>query len=299
MQKLAAALLALAPVAVFAAACGSGGVVTDEATGGGATGGAGGGGGGGGGGDGCVISADMRTMIEETLTEISLTAIDVSKNSSDTQYGFGIQIPGAEQSFVGYTSVNNSCPNSSVVNNCDSTIGGSNDPFWTMVHDRCVRFRCEQGGSNVALVDTFLTMRPKVSATDRHEFTYDTTLPTGTATFDPNPLITWRIDLSDLAAIQVDAKITNVVRILEPDDTFIDFTHTGTVAVSRTDADVSLATLTLEWPSLISGGDVLTGTVQVDAAGGVSGDVKVGETIIAGIKDEYKFAWQGACAATN
>jgi hypothetical protein len=39
--------------------------------------------------------------------------------------------------------------------------------------------------------------------------------------------------------------------------------------------------------------------VQVDAAGGVSGDVKVGETIIAGIKDEYKFAWQGACGATN
>lgn len=296
MQKIVASLLALTPIAVFAAACGSGGT-TDEAT----TGvpGSGGSGGVGGGGDACIISADIRTMVEETLTEISLTSRDVAKNSNDKHYGFGIQIPGAEQSFVGYTTVITPCPTDSVVSSCDSTKGGSADPFWMTVHDRCVRFRCEQGGNNIALVDTYLTMQPKLLATDKHEFTYDTTHPTGTATFDPNPFITWRIDLTDLAAIQVDAKITNVVRILQTDDTFIDFTHTGTVAVSRTDADVSLATLTLEWPSLISGGDVLTGTVQVDAAGGVSGDVKVGETIIAGIKDEYKFAWQGACAATN
>jgi hypothetical protein len=167
------------------------------------------------------------------------------------------------------------------------------------VHDRCVRFRCEQGGSNVALVDTFLTMQPKMSATDRHEFTYDTTHPTGTATFDPNPFITWRIDLSDLAAIQVDAKVTNVVRILQTDDTFIDFTHTGTITVARTDADVSLATLDLEWISLLPVGEKLTGSVQVDAAGGVNGEVKAGDSIIAGIKDGYKFAWQGSCATAN
>ena len=296
MQKLAASLLALTPIAVFAAACGSAGT-TDEATGGGTA--SGGAGGAGGGADACVISSDIRTMVEETLTEISLTSIDVARNSSATQYGFGIQIPGAEQSFVGYTTVLSSCPNNSVVSSCDSTKGGSSDPFWMTVHDRCVRFRCEQGGSNVALVDTFLTMQPKKLATDKHEFTYDTTLPTGKATFDPNPFITWRIDLIDPAAILVDAKVTNVVRILQTDDTFIDFTHTGTITVARTDADVSLATLDLEWISLLEGGDKLTGSVQVDAAGGVNGEVKAGETIIAGIKDDYQFAWQGPCGASK
>jgi hypothetical protein len=296
MQKLAGTLLALAPIAVFAAACGSGGTVVDTASGG-----AGGGGGGVGGqsADACVVSADIRTMIEETLTEISLTSVDVAKNSGLTQYGFGIQIPGAQQSFVGYTTVNNSCPNSNVVSTCDSTKGGSDDPFWKDVHDRCVRFRCEQGSANVALVDTFLTMQPKMAATDRHEFTYDTTHPTGKATFDPNPFMTWRIDLTEPAAIVVDAKIMNVVRILQTDDTFIDFTHTGNANVARTDADVSLATLDLEWPSLISGGSKLTGSVQVDAAGGVTGQVMNGDAIIAAIKDEYQFAWQGDCAPSK
>ncbi|MCK6586682.1 MAG: hypothetical protein HUU21_06825 [Polyangiaceae bacterium] len=293
MQTLVKSFLAFAPIAVFAAACGSSGT-TDQASGGAASGGAGGSSG-----DACVLSADVRNMVEETLTELSLTAIDVAKNSSATQYGFGIQIPGAEHSFVGYTTVISTCPNNSVVTSCDSTKGGSSDPFWMSVHDRCVRFRCEAGGNNIALVDTYLTMQPIKSATDKHEFTYDTTHPTGTATFDPNPFLTWRIDLTDLAAIQVDAKLTNVVRILQTDDTFIDFTHTGTAAVSRTDADVSLATLDLEWPSLLEGGDKLTGSVQVDAAGGVNGEVKAGDTIIAGIKDDYQFAWQGACAGSQ
>lgn len=292
MQKLAPSLLSIASIAVFAAACGSGST-TDETTGGTASGGAGGSGNA----DACVISADIRNMVEETLTEISLTAIDVAKNSSAKQYGFGIQIPGAEQSFVGYTTVNSACPNNNVVSSCDSTKGGSADPFWMSVHDRCVRFRCEAGGQNVALVDTFLTMQPIKSATEKHEFTYDTTHPTGKATFDPNPFITWRLDLTDPAAIQLDAKITNVVRILQTDDTFIDFTHMGTVAVSRTDADVSLATLDLEWISLLSGSEKLTGSVQVDAAGGVNGEVKAGDAILAAIKDDYQFVWQGDCAA--
>lgn len=296
MQKLALSLLALAPIAVFAAACGPGNTTVDS-SGGAAAGGAGGGVGGGNSADACVISTDIRTMIQETLTEIALTGISVAEATTDKQVGFGIQIPGSDKSFVGYRTIVTTCPNSSAVSFCDSTTpgGGSDDPFWK-VHDRCGRVRCEQGGSNVALVDTFLTMQPKTLATDKHEFTYDTTEPTGTATFDPNPFLTWRIDMTDMAAIQIDAKITNVVRILQTDDTFVDFSHTGNISVSRTDASVSLVTLDLEWISLLSGGAKLTGSLQVDAAGGVNGDVVAGEEPIAAIKDEYKFTWLGDCA---
>src|SRR5688572_28274434 len=180
MQKLVTCLLTLAPIAVFAAACGSVGTTVDT-SGGGAAGGAGGGVGGGSA-DACVISSDIRIMVQETLTEISLAGISVAEATSETQYGFGIQIPGSDKSFVGYRTIVTGCPTNSVVSFCDSTTpgGGSDDPFWKDVHDRCGRVRCEQGGAKVALVDTFLTMRPKTLATDKHEFTYDTTEPTGT-----------------------------------------------------------------------------------------------------------------------
>ena len=245
--------------------------------------------------DACVISPSVRTLLEETLVENTYVIRDVASQSGEKQYGFGIQIPGSEASYVGFTTVNNTCPNNDTVSTCYSTDDPNPDEFW-MVHDRCVRFRCEQGGANVALVDTFLTMQPKKAATDKHAFTYDITNPTGEATYDPNPFITWRIDLTDLAAIQVSAKIANVVRIVETDETFIEFSHMGSLSASRTDADVSLINLDLEFGGLLKNQDVLTATVQVDAAGDVSGEIKAGTETIALIKDEFEFSWQGDCA---
>lgn len=248
--------------------------------------------------DACVISPSVRTLLEETLVENTYVIRDVASQSGEKQYGFGIQIPGSEASYVGFTTVNNTCPNNDIVPTCYDE-SNSSDPFWGDAegqHTRCIRFRCEQGGANVALVDTFLTMSPKIAATDKHEFTYETTNPTGTATYDPNPFITWRIDLTDLAAIQVSAKIANVVRITETDETFIEFSHMGSLSASRTDADVSLINLDLEFGGLLKNQDVLTATVQVDAAGDVSGEIKAGTETIALIKDEFEFSWQGDCA---
>jgi hypothetical protein len=293
MQKLASPLFAIAPLLALLSACGSSGSTdTSASTASGGTGG----GAGGSSGDSCVVSASVRALLEETLIEDTYTAMDVSKNSADKKYGFGIQIPGSEEGYVGYTTVISTCPTNDVVGSCYSTEMPSDpvEEFWK-VHDRCVRFRCEQGGANVALVDTYLTMQPKMAATDKHEFTYDTTNPTGLATFDPNPFITWRIDFTDMAAIQVTAKVTSVVRIVETDETFIDFSHTGSIAVSRTDADVSLVNVDLEFGSLLKGGEKLTGSVLVDAAGGITGEIKAGTESIALIKDDFVISWLGDC----
>jgi hypothetical protein len=291
MQKLASSLFAIAPLLTLLSACGSSGSTDTSSSLAGGAGGADGGAA-----NSCVVSASVRALLEETLIEDTYTAIDVAKNSGDKKYGFGIQIPGSEEGYVGYTTVISTCPTNDVVGSCYSTeMPGDPIPEFWKTHDRCVRFRCETGSANVALVDTYLTMQPKMAATDKHEFTYDTTNPTGLATFDPNPFITWRIDFTDMAAIQVTAKVTNVVRIVETDETFIDFSHTGSITVSRTDADVSLVEVDLEFGSLLKGGEKLTGSVQVDAAGGITGEIKAGMETIALIKDEFAVSWLGDC----
>jgi hypothetical protein len=292
MQKIAFSLFAIAPTLALLAACGSGGTSVDTST----STSSGAGGSGGMSGDKCPVSASVRILIEETVIENANVAKDVATQSSATQYGFGVQIPGSDKGYVGFTTVNNSCPNNDTVGSCYSAQEPNpSDPFW-MVHDRCVQFRCEQGGANIALVDTYLTMQPKKLANDRHVFTYSTTNPTGEAKYDQNPFLTWRIDLTDLAAIQVTAKVGNLVRIDEPDGTSIQFTHTGSLSASRTDADVSLIMVDLEFPSLLKSGDPLTATAQVDAAGGVSGEIKAGTEMLALIKDAFVFSWQGECA---
>jgi hypothetical protein len=292
MQKLKTRLLAIGPLALFFAACGSGATTGSTKS----TGAGGDGGSGGASADSCVVSAAVRGLLEEIIAEDLNAATDVAKGSSPTSRGFAIQLPGSKEGYTGKRTINTDCVSDNTeITQCQSQIDPLNEEFW-MVHDRCARFRCEPGSDKVALVDTYLTQQPITSPTDKHKFTYDTTDPTGTATFDPNPIITWRIDLTDPAAIQVTSKIAVVARITEPSGDIIELSHTGSTAVTMTDTDVSLATLELLFSGLLKGGEELTVSAQVDASGAFSGDIKAGSDLLAIIEKDFTFSWQGNCA---
>lgn len=249
--------------------------------------------------NGCPLSLDVQSLLEETLYEIPKAAQTVGNKAEPNQYGYAIHIPGSPESFVGYVPMVNPCPNMAEVTKCASVFNPSQEPFW-QAHDACVRYRCEKGSSNIALVDAFFTMQPKKDANDRHPFTYDTTMPSGTAIFDPNPFMTWRLDLSDPTAIEITAAVKNSAKITPTMGDFIEFTHTGSIGVSRTDADISLIDVKIDFASLLGGTTPLSTWVQVDATGSVTGEIKADAKIYAFIKgdidQEFVFDWQGECA---
>ncbi len=247
----------------------------------------------------CPLSADVKALLEETLYEMPQAAWVVGSKSETAQYGYAVHIPGSPESFVGFVPMVNPCPNMAEVTKCKSVVQPSSEAFW-QAHDACVRYRCEKGGNNIALVDTFFTMQPKKDANDRHAFTYETDIPAGTASFDPNPFITWRLDLTDPSAVIITAQLENAAKITPSGNDFIEFTHTGSIEINRTDADISLIDIKIDFASLLGGMTPLSTWVQVDATGNVNGEIKGDSKIYAFIKgdiqQQFTFDWQDACA---
>lgn len=283
----------LPAILLLVSACGSGSTTGSTQAGSSSTGG------GGGGSNACPLSADVRALLEETLYEIPKAAQTVGTKSEPAQYGYAVHIPGSPESFVGFIPMVNPCPNMAEITKCSSVVNPSQEPFW-QAHDACVRYRCEKGGNNIALVDVFFSMQPKKDANDRHAFTYDTQTPAGTSIYDPNPFITWRLDLTDPSAIEITAQLENSVKITPTTGDFIEFTHTGSIAVSRTDADISLIEVKIDFASLLGGTTPLSTWIQVDATGSVTGEIKADSKIYAFIKgdinQQFSFEWQDECS---
>jgi hypothetical protein len=250
-----------------------------------------------GGGDGCVIDAVARKLIEETVTEQTFAARDVAKNAGEKTRGFAVQIPASKFGYVGIGNLVTACPDDTVIARCQSTQNPPPDEFWK-THDACVRFSCQKD-SKIAIIDTFMTMVPKKDAADRHKFTYATTGPTGTAIYDPNPFMTWKVDLTDPSAIKVSGDIEANVKVTPDEGSLFDFKHKGTATATRAGDMVASVTLDLEFTGLFLAGDPpITANAAIDATGKPSGQVKNGEEVLADIDAMFDFDWHGACSLT-
>jgi hypothetical protein len=288
--------LAVLFFAAGASACGSGATNVEGGTQSGGPGATSTGGSSSGGGDGCAIDAIARKIIEETVLEQTYAARDVAKNAGEKTRGFAVQIPASKFGYVGLGNLVTACPDDTVIARCQSTQNPPPDEFWK-THDACVRFSCQKD-TKIAIVDTFLTMVPKKEATDRHKFTYDTTGPAGTAIYDPNPFMTWKVDLTDLSAIKVSGDIEANVKITPTEGSLFDFKHKGTATATRAGDAVDSVTLELEFTGLFLAGDPpITASAALDAANKASGTVMSGDEVLADIDMAFDFDWHGACAS--
>jgi hypothetical protein len=289
--------LAVIFLAAGASACGSGAITEDSSSQAGGTAGTAGTASGGGG-DKCVIDGFARTLIEEIVAEQTRAGRDVAKNSGDKKRGFAVQIPASKLGYVGFSALITECPSDAPpVTRCQSTQNPPpTDKFWE-TRDACVRFSCEKGAQKIGIVDTYLTMKPEQDPTKKHKFTYETTNPTGTAIYDPNPLTTWRIDLTDLNAIKVSADLAVAVKVTPTEGSLFDFKHKGTVTATRAADVVDSVNLDIEFTGLFLVGDPpITAKAALDAAGNASGEVKSGDEVLANITKTFGFEWQGDCA---
>lgn len=290
--------VAVVSLALVASSCGSGtttgeGTGATEGTGSSSSGGAA---------DKCVINATARALVEETVNEQLQAVYDVTQNAASLKRGYDVQIPGTKFSFVGAVTLagGTDCPSAADVTRCQSTIMNPpppSDPFWS-TRDACFHFYCEGGQSKVGLLDTYMTMKPNMDATKRHKFTYDTTNPDGAAIYDPNPFITWRVDLTDLNAVKVTADLAANVKITPKDGALLDFSHKGKLAADQANGAVKSATADIDFTGLYLAGDpAITASAALDDVGMRTGTVKDGDKVIANIMTG-SFEWLGDCAPT-
>jgi hypothetical protein len=140
-------------------------------------------------------------------------------------------------------------------------------------------------------------MKGKTEPSDRHKFTYETTDPDGTAIYDPNPFITWRVDLTDLNAISISGDIEATVKITPTEGSLFDFKHKGKATALRAADVVESVTLDLEFTGLFLAGDpAITAHAELDAANNAGGQVKNGEEVLADITKTFGFEWHGKCS---
>lgn len=291
--------LSVITLACSAVACGGGGTTTDG------TNPSGGPGGStsssmtttsSGGANGCLISSITRGLIEETTRENITGTIHTAKYAGPQARGFAIHLPGSKFGYVATATIQaaTECPaNKGAISYCESVQNPTDEPFWKDMHDRCVEFRCD---GDIGLVDAYLTMQPKKKLAEVHAFSYETAEPSGTAIYNPNPVVKWRVDQANPDAIEVMGALEANVKIT-PDDgsELIDFTHTGTLSATRSGADVTLVQVDLSFPELVLGDPPLT--VSVAMAGPVAtGKVTRGDEVLATITEDKVFEWQGACA---
>jgi hypothetical protein len=247
-----------------------------------------------------VINADERQIVAETVAEQARAAWGVAKNSAEKSRGFDVQIPASKFGFAGLYPLNVGCPSDVALQKCLSTPAPPemppSDPFWTK-HDACARVTCVKGSSTQAVVETFMTMKPEKDVTKRHPFTYDTTSPAGTAYYDPNPLMTWHVDLTDLNAIHVSADLDVAVKITPTNGSLFDFKHKGTVTAESTNGAPSGVVLDIEFTGLFLAGDLpITAHAELNANNEGSGAVKDGDMVLANVNKTLGLEWLGDCA---
>ena len=121
--------------------------------------------------------------------------------------------------------------------------------------------------------------------------------PDSARTAPSDPLITWRVDLTDPNAIEVTASIDAKVKITPTDGSLFDFKHSGTLTAKGGAGAVTSVALELEFTGLFLLGDPpITATAALDANGKGSGSVKDGDQVIANIKKSLELEWLDDCA---
>jgi hypothetical protein len=170
---------------------------------------------------------------------------------------------------------------------------------FSMTFDSCSRLGCER--TRVGLVDVWLTVQPRTAADDRHRFEYPATSPVGRMTYDPNPYVTYRIDLTDPVVTTVSADLRQTVIFTPAEGSPLDISHTGTVMATKQDGTVRSASLVVFFAGLTPPASPVVLNLDGGPSGEVMGAVRFGTRVLAMIQGHFDpaarlLSWQGACA---
>ncbi len=249
----------------------------------------------------CPISTLGRRLLEETVSKLLRDAFFVSIQSHNLDRGFALSLVGVEQAYRGVTFLTKECTGPATFEAfCEFAnipAGEPIPPFW-MTHDRCLRLACE--GARIDLVQVYMTMRPKTAPDDRHPFRFSTVAPAGTAVYDPNPSVVWRIDQTVAGKLVVSASISNRLIITPTTGEPINLTHAGTIVVTQSSNEILSGSLQICFSALASSSTTPTVvTFNLGTEGG-TGAVSYGPQKIATISGSPSsplvFTWEGDCA---
>lgn len=246
----------------------------------------------------CPLSKTAQGLLRNQAENLLNNATWVTQRIGERERGYAYSLLGVGEGYQGALTVIAQCTEAihyaTYCNESSQPPGEPTAPFWK-TRDRCVRLGCEAAG--IALVDVYFTMRPHTAPDDRHKFSYETTDPSGIAVSDPNPLITWRLDIRN-PTVAMTADFSSSLIVRPKDSEALDFSGMGKVDATRMDGKVTAAGLALSFPKLGAKGAPIDLNVKVNDAGDASGGVTSnGEVLaVAGGHNSLSLNWQGRCS---
>lgn len=204
--------------------------------------------------DGCPLDGTERQLAAEVISKLLSNALFVVDETNDLEQAQALSLVGVDQSYITVAFLVSECEGPQEFDPyCtadDLPPPEGEEPFYD------TRFQCGQLGceaANVRLSTVYFTMQPITDPDQPHEFSYPTSNPAGTAVYDPNPLITWRVDRTDPARIAFSAEFDFQVRVTPTGGTSIDLSYTGSFEAIQEDEEITSLSLDVFFPTLRSG----------------------------------------------
>jgi hypothetical protein len=140
-------------------------------------------------------------------------------------------------------------------------------------------------GAQQSYVDVYVTSASNRSAAVRSQISYPTMAPypPGTVTYDPNPLVRWQTDTTDLAAIHVKAELNENVKVALEDAPSLDLSYHGVVEAVLINGKHRLR-IDLTLPHLIPS-QAVSVSLKQDEDMSVAGEIAAGGMTLADLSD--------------
>lgn len=254
----------------------------------------------------CPLGPPAQAMIDQIVERMTLDALWVAETSHGTHSGFALFLPGTDEAQnIGSASLAMPCETQLWYDAyCASDDGGGISPGggsplpsggFSETHSSCLRFGCD--GPGVYLAQVYFTEKPRTQPDDPHVLTYSTTTVAGTATWDPNPSMTWEMRNVSSSEVRIEGEIDRRVRVALDDGGELALRHTGSVRAVAVSGSVRSLELSLQFPELTA--QPLDLRLTIDPGGGVAGTLLEGEVTLAtwagDIHEGVRMTWAGAC----
>lgn len=245
----------------------------------------------------CPIPPTGKTLLEDAVIDVLLAADYTAEHSFGMERGLALNLLAGQGVYVVlFLADEGVCRGPAVWKpDCESMYEPSLDPFFK-TRDFCFRSRCEK--ADIDLVDVYWTERPRTDPDDRHAFSYSSKEPPGQVLYDPNPLVTYRVDLTSPATTVVSADIRHAVTVTLATGERLDLSHTGSVIVKKGPAIDSIS-FVLFFTGFTPPSSPIIVNVEIDNDNHVVvGDVKLGTEVLGSIDSSFPpISWQGKCAS--
>lgn len=249
--------------------------------------------------DECLLNETERQLVAEVVSKLLRNALFVTDETNDQEQAQALSLVGIEQAYITVAFLVSECEGPQEFDPYCSTDelppAEGEEPFYA-TRFQCGLLGCE--AANVRLSTVYFTMQPITEPGERHEFSYNTTNPPGTAVYDPNPLITWRVDRTDPARIVFSSDLDFQVQVTPTGETAINLSHSGSFEAIQENEEITSFFLDISFPSL-GGSDGLAVDLSLTSLEEISGTLRAGDLTLASISlqrgGEIEVEWVDSC----